>query len=157
MPDLVQEVRRRIAEVADPERAPAMQTYMKSAMPFRGVPASLLRRTCRSAFDTTPLPDRTAWEAAVRALWDGAEFREERYAALQLAAHRRYRQFHTPATLALHRHLALTGRWWDRDPLPRPQGAHRHRTARARAHREPRGQPARQQVLHPQGDRLGAP
>ena len=39
MPDLVQEVRRRIAVVvADPERAPAMAAYMKSAMPFRGEP-----------------------------------------------------------------------------------------------------------------------
>jgi 3-methyladenine DNA glycosylase AlkD len=113
MPDRVQEVRRRIAAVADPERAPAMQAYMRSAMPFRGVPAPLLRRTCRSVFDTSPLPDRAAWEAAVRTLWDGAEYREERYAALQLAAHRRYRQFLTPSTLDLHRHLVLTGRWWD--------------------------------------------
>jgi hypothetical protein len=63
MPDLVQEVRRRIAVVADPERAPAMAASMKSAMPFRGEPAPLLRRTCRSVLDTTRLLGMSRREA----------------------------------------------------------------------------------------------
>jgi 3-methyladenine DNA glycosylase AlkD len=70
MPDVVREVRRRLAEVADPGRAPAMQAYMKSAMPFRGVPAPTVRRICREVFTADALPDRGSWEAAVRALWD---------------------------------------------------------------------------------------
>ena len=35
-PGLVEELRARIAEAGDPGKAPRMQTYMKSAMPFRG-------------------------------------------------------------------------------------------------------------------------
>jgi hypothetical protein len=40
---LVEDVRRRLAGAADPDRAPAMQAYMKSAMPFHGVPSPVAR------------------------------------------------------------------------------------------------------------------
>lgn len=117
MPDVVREVRRRIAErlaeVGDPDRAPQMQAYMKSAMPFRGVPAPLLRTLCKEILDEVVLPDRATWEAAVREMWDRAEYREERYAALALAGHRRYREHRDPDALPLYEHLVVTGAWWD--------------------------------------------
>jgi 3-methyladenine DNA glycosylase AlkD len=117
MPDEVREVRRRIAErlaeEADPERAPRMQAYMKSAMPFRGVPSPVLHRLCKQVLDEVVLPDRASWEAAVREVWDRADYREERYAALALAGHRRYRDYRDPAALPLYRHLVVTGAWWD--------------------------------------------
>jgi 3-methyladenine DNA glycosylase AlkD len=122
MPDPVSEVRRRIADAADPARAPQMQAYMKSAMPFRGVSSVPLARICRAVFDAERLKDRAAWEAAVRTLWDDAEHREERYAALALAGHRYYRDLQGPSTLDLYRHLVLTGAWWD---LVDPVAAHR--------------------------------
>jgi 3-methyladenine DNA glycosylase AlkD len=49
----------------------------------------------------------------VRDLWDTAEFREERYAALAVASHRSYRSYQDPATLPLYRHLVVSGAWWD--------------------------------------------
>ena len=107
------EVRRRLALAADRDRAPAMQAYMKSAMPFRGVGAADLRRLCREVFDAVPLPDEESWLAAVRDLWDGAAYREERYAAVELTGHRRYRPYQVPHTLSLYRHLVVTGAWWD--------------------------------------------
>lgn len=113
MPDLVDDLRRRIAEAGDPERAPRMQAYMKSALPFRGVTAVPLRAICREVVAAHPLPDRTAWKAAVLALWDGAAYREERYAALAVAGHRLYRPHRDPAALDLYRHLVVTGAWWD--------------------------------------------
>jgi 3-methyladenine DNA glycosylase AlkD len=113
MPDPVREARRRIAEAADPERAPRMQAYMKSAMPFRGVSSVPLQRICREVFGEHRLADRAAWEAAVRELWDHAGYREERYAALALAGHRHYRAYQDPQTLDLYRHLVVTGAWWD--------------------------------------------
>ena len=113
MPDVVRDLRRRIAEAGDPERAPQMQAYMKSALPFRGVAAPAMRVLCREAIAAHPLPDRAAWEAAVRELFDRAEYREERYAALAVAGHRRYRDHRDPASLDLYRHLVLTGAWWD--------------------------------------------
>lgn len=111
--ELVEEVRRRLAEAADPAKAPAMQAYMKSAMPFRGVPAAPLRALCRAVFTAYPLSSAAAWRAAVLALWDEAAYREERYAATALTGHRRYRAWQTPDQLDLYRHLVETGAWWD--------------------------------------------
>ena len=45
--DLATSVRAALAAVADPARAPAMQSYMKSAMPYLGVSAVPLRKACK--------------------------------------------------------------------------------------------------------------
>jgi len=113
MPDLVSDLRRRVAEAGDPGRAPQMQAYMKSAMPFRGVASPELRVLCREAIAAHPLEDRTAWQAAVLELYDAARYREERYAALAVAGHHRYRVHRDPASLEMYRHLVVTGAWWD--------------------------------------------
>ena len=113
MPDLVDELRRRIAEAGDPSRAPQMQAYMKSALPFRGVPSVPLRAITREVIAAHPLPDRDAWVRVVRRLWDEATYREEWYAALAVAGHRRYRGYQDLETLDLYRHLVVTGAWWD--------------------------------------------
>jgi 3-methyladenine DNA glycosylase AlkD len=110
---LVAAVRRRLAEAGDPARAPAMQRYMRSGMPFCGVPAAEVRRICRQADVAHPLPDGRSWRAAVLDLWDGATHREERYAALHLCGHRRYAGHRTPTAIDLYRHLVVTGAWWD--------------------------------------------
>ena len=116
--DLVRLVRQRLADEADPARAEPMRAYMKSSMPYRGVTAQPLRAACRAIFDAHPLPDRVAWESAVRALWDEASYREERYAAVSLCAHRHYRAHQDPGTLPLYRHLVVSGAWWDHvDPV----------------------------------------
>ena len=47
------------------------------------------------------------------ALWDDATHREQRYAALAFARHRRARAWLDVAALDLHRHLVVTGAWWD--------------------------------------------
>jgi 3-methyladenine DNA glycosylase AlkD len=111
--DVVTEVRRALRQAADPAKAAPMQAYMKSAMPFLGVQAPALRATCRSVFDTSRLEDETGWRRAVLALWDGAAYREERYAAIELTGHRFYRPWQRPGTLELYRHLVVTGAWWD--------------------------------------------
>jgi 3-methyladenine DNA glycosylase AlkD len=54
-----------------------------------------------------------AWERTVRELWDDATHREERYAALAVARHRRARQWLAPESVPLFRHLIVTGAWWD--------------------------------------------
>ena len=117
MPDdvdrLVRLVRRRIAGAADPDRAPGMQAYMKSTMPYRGVTSAPLRMILKEALAAHPLPDRAAWDAGVRALWDDAAYREERYAAMALASHRHYVAHQDPDALGLYGHLVVTGAWWD--------------------------------------------
>lgn len=113
MPDLVEDLRRRIAEAGDPTRAPRMQAYMKSALPYRGVASVPFRVLTREVVTAHPLPDRPAWEAVVRELWDHAEYREEWYAALAVARHPLYRGYQDVDTLALYRHLIVSGAWWD--------------------------------------------
>jgi 3-methyladenine DNA glycosylase AlkD len=109
----VQDARRRLREAADPAKAPAMQAYMKSALPYYGVPSPVSRVVFRELLAAHPLDDRPTWLATVHALWDGATHREERYAALALVRDRRYAEYRDPDALTLYRHLLTTGAWWD--------------------------------------------
>lgn len=111
--ELVTAVRARLQSVADPVKAPRMQAYMKSEMPYLGVQSQPLRVLCREVFAGHPLPDRPQWEWAVRRLWDGASYREERYAAIALTSHSLYSVYQDEQTLTLYRHLVETGAWWD--------------------------------------------
>jgi 3-methyladenine DNA glycosylase AlkD len=111
---LLDAVRRALHAAADPARAPGMQAYMKSAMPYHGVPAPAQRRTFRQVFADHPLGSAAAWRATVLALWREAGHREERYAAVALASDRRYRAERTSLdALPLFEELIVTGAWWD--------------------------------------------
>jgi len=110
---LVRDVRAALAAVADPERAVAMRAYMKSAMPFRGAPKPVQVAALRPVLAAHPVTDRATWEATVRELYDGASFREERYAALMLLGARAARGWLDPDLVPLLEHLIVTGAWWD--------------------------------------------
>jgi 3-methyladenine DNA glycosylase AlkD len=90
-----------------------MQTYMKSTMPYHGVPAALLAKVCKGVFADMPLTTASLWRAQVLELWRGAKFREERYAALHLAGDKRARSFQTPEAMTLYEELVVNGAWWD--------------------------------------------
>ena len=111
--ELVSTLREVIASAADPAKAGPMQSYMRSTMPFHGVTASDLRAAVGPVLARHPLPDEEAWQATILELWDHAEHREERYAALALARHRLYREHQQPPVLDLYEHLVRTGAWWD--------------------------------------------
>ena len=111
--ELVDAVRRALADVADPGQAPTMQAYMKSALPFYGVPKPIRTSALRPVWTAHPVTDRSTWEATVRALYDEATHREERYAALALLAVRAARPWHDVALVLLIEHLVVTGAWWD--------------------------------------------
>lgn len=98
----------------DPERARQQRSYMKSAMPYAGVAMPVLRKLAGSLCKTYPCHDANEWETLVRALWDDARVREERYAALEVLTRKRYMAaFLQPEHLPLLRHLVTTGAWWD--------------------------------------------
>jgi len=108
MTTLANAIRAELTARADPVRAADQQAYMKSAMPFYGVPVPDVRKLTRA------LARRLTWEDAAavsRELWDAATYREERYAALALTS--------IPAAkgrlelLDLHEYQARTGAWWD--------------------------------------------
>ena len=113
VPALVRAVRKALRDAADPEKAAGMRAYMKSTMPYRGVTAPVLRKAVKAIFAAHPLEIWEEWRDAVLELWRGAKYREERYAAIELAGYPRYRQFQTLETIALYEELITSGAWWD--------------------------------------------
>ena len=112
---LVREVRASLRDVADPARAPQMQAYMKSEMPFRGVPAPVQRKAFKEIFARhAELSCEEARDVAAE-LWRGAKFREERYAAIALVDPKRpaMRACQTMEALPLCEEMIVTGAWWD--------------------------------------------
>ena len=110
---LTDRVRRELAAAGDPNRAPAMQEYMKSDIPYYGVRLPDVRRICRPIFAAHPIESAGALDDTVERLFVGATHREERYAAIELAKHRLYRTHQTPDRIPLYRRLIIAGGWWD--------------------------------------------
>jgi 3-methyladenine DNA glycosylase AlkD len=71
---LLTRLRAALREVADPARGPAMQAYMKSSMPYHGVPAPALRALCKRVFADVELPSAAAWQRQVLAIWRAPRF-----------------------------------------------------------------------------------
>ncbi len=113
MSTLQRAVRAALRSRAEPERAAGMQAYMKSELPFLGVRSANVKEACREVFADYAFDDAADWQADVRTLWHGAVHREERYAALLLAGHRRAKSLQTLAALPLYEELIVTGAWWD--------------------------------------------
>ncbi len=109
--ELAEAIRADLRAAADPQRAPTMQAYMKSAMPFLGVPAPSARSITSAARRANPPANLDDLLASVTDLWDQAEFREERYAAQHLMRGRRTKG--VLELLPLHQRMAVTGAWWD--------------------------------------------
>ncbi len=110
---LITDIRQQLEGASDRTRAPKMQAYMKSAMPYYGVPIPAVRKICTQSFAQHILPDVPSWRQTVRAMFDDARFREERYAAVALSGYRAYDAFQRPAAVPLYRHLITRGAWWD--------------------------------------------
>jgi len=98
---------------ADPGKAGQMQTYMKSAMPYRGVSTGQQRLIYRKVFARHPIGEESSWKETVLELWRSARFREERYAAIALTGHKLYDTFQTMKTLPMYEELVVSGAWWD--------------------------------------------
>jgi 3-methyladenine DNA glycosylase AlkD len=110
---LVRAARNALEQAEDPATARAMQAYMKSAMPFRGVSAPEQRRIWTRVFSKYPLESFDEWKHVALELWLGAAFREERYAAIGLTDLRRYASYRTFAAVPMFEEMIVTGAWWD--------------------------------------------
>lgn len=106
-------IRANLAAAANPDRAPGMQAYMKSAMPYYGVSLPGIRAICKRVYAEHPPATCVEWKAACLELWRTATFREERYAAIELAGLRKYRECRTPDVLPMYEEMITTGAWWD--------------------------------------------
>ncbi|MEV7549923.1 DNA alkylation repair protein [Amycolatopsis sp. NPDC089917] len=110
---LVSAVRNGLAALADPGKAPSMQAYMKSEMPFLGVASPPRAALLKQVYAAHSLPDRVSFSTAVLTLWREASFREERYAAIALSGHRAYTRWQDGDLLGLYEEMIVTGAWWD--------------------------------------------
>ncbi|CRK56289.1 DNA alkylation repair enzyme [Alloactinosynnema sp. L-07] len=102
-----------LAAAADPAKAPDMQRYMKSDMPFFGVAKPQRAALVKALFQAHPIADRTTWVDTMAALWREATHREQRYVALDLAGHKPYQRWQDVDLLPLYEEFIVTGAWWD--------------------------------------------
>jgi 3-methyladenine DNA glycosylase AlkD len=110
---LIKEVRAALKEAADPVKAPQMQAYMKSLMPYRGVSAPVQRALWRRIFGQYPLMPEAQWREVALELWRKAEYREERYAAVAFTDLKIYLPHRTIDAVPMLEEMIVTGAWWD--------------------------------------------
>lgn len=110
---MIEALRRELAAAADPQKALAMQAYMKSTMPFRGVSSPGVAAICKKVFAEHPLDGCRHWRETVLNLWRSARFREERYAAIALLRDLRYRDCLDPRLMPVVEEMVVSGAWWD--------------------------------------------
>ena len=110
---LVTAVRAALEEAADPVKAPQMQAYMKSDMPYRGVSAPAQKVLWREIFRDHRLASAEEWRRVIVELWRSAKYREERYAAIALSDLKAYAPHRTMKSLPMFEEMIVTGAWWD--------------------------------------------
>ena len=110
MPDIDNFVARELSALADPAKATPMQAYMKTTMPFHGVPKPIrvpIARQLRKDFSPS---DAESYRANVLALW-ALPHREEKYLAIGYAGD--FKKHITLDQIDLYRQLITEGAWWD--------------------------------------------
>jgi 3-methyladenine DNA glycosylase AlkD len=110
---LARAIRKSLRGLADPAKAPFMQAYMKSEMPYYGVMAPVLRKASKEAIAAHPLASFESWRDTILELWRDARYREERYGAIELARYSKYRTFRALPALPMFEEMIVTGAWWD--------------------------------------------
>jgi 3-methyladenine DNA glycosylase AlkD len=109
----IQDLRASLAAHANPHRAAPMQAYMKSAMPYLGIAAPLNSRLTSEMCRASPLTDATSLADTMQQLWQEAQFREERYAAIELAQLRPHAKLISMQLLPVYEDMITSGAWWD--------------------------------------------
>lgn len=113
MTSLLETLRHELRKEAIPSKAAGMQAYMKSEMPYHGVPMPRVRTICRRIFTEHSIVNFDDWKLDVLSLWNHAQYREERYAAIALTGDKRAKAFQTIKALPIYETLIVTGAWWD--------------------------------------------
>jgi 3-methyladenine DNA glycosylase AlkD len=109
----IRKLRASLAAQADASRAAPMQAYMKSALPYLGLPAPLNSRLTSEMCRSTPLTDATSLADTMQQLWQEAQYREERYAAIELAQLRPHAKLVSMRLLPVYEEMITSGAWWD--------------------------------------------
>jgi 3-methyladenine DNA glycosylase AlkD len=109
--ELLAEIRTALMEQADPVRAAGAQAYMKSSTLSLGVRVPEVRRSVAAAAAAYPFESPEQLRATVLELWREAQWREERYAAIDLTGLRLVAK--DPLMLPVYEEIIRTGSWWD--------------------------------------------
>ena len=110
---LIATVSSRLSEHDDPEKASQMRAYMNSEMPYLGVQTPQRRALCKEVFAELPLTSFVEWQQTILRIWRNASYREERYAAIDLASFPGYREYRGMKALPMYEEMITTGAWWD--------------------------------------------
>lgn len=105
-------VRAALKPHARPEKAAGMQAYLKSSMPCLGVQVPVARKVAK-ALCSQPFKSLEALSTHVLRLWNGAQFREERFVALNVLRLKVHRPWLTAKAAPLLETLIRSGAWWD--------------------------------------------
>lgn len=104
-------VREELQRSADPSKAPKMQQYVKSPLPFYGVQSAGQKAVWRIVRQQFPALDWNDYEESVKILWFQATYHEEKYLALYIL--NGYPQHRLPRAMPLYETL-LESCWnWD--------------------------------------------
>jgi 3-methyladenine DNA glycosylase AlkD len=95
---------------SDPEKAPRMQSYMKTDQPFYGVQSKPRKQIFQDAIRKYPITSRKEWGIVLLELWNGTH-REEMYQALEVAEG--YKIYHDEAAWNLFDKLLRSASNWD--------------------------------------------
>jgi 3-methyladenine DNA glycosylase AlkD len=104
-------IRSALRVAADPVRGAAAQAYMKSSTPSLGVRVPEVRRAAKAAAAAYPLESAEELRETVLDLWRRAEYREERYAAIDLTGLRLVAG--DLGMLPVYEEIIRTGASWD--------------------------------------------
>ncbi|HEY9678763.1 MAG TPA: DNA alkylation repair protein [Drouetiella sp.] len=96
--------------LADPVNAVPMAAYMKTEMPFYGIPKPLRVPTYRRFKKEFAPANIAEYQDCISTLW-GLSHREEKYAALEYA--QMFDQYITSESLPLYERMVREGQWWD--------------------------------------------
>ena len=107
---LVEFVQSQLAALADPAKAEPMRAYMKTDMPFYGVPKPERNPIAREIKRRYSSADADQYRENVLALWN-LPHREEKYLAIGYA--RQFPGFIDFGQIDLYERLIVEGAWWD--------------------------------------------
>ncbi len=111
--DLLVLLRTELSRAGDPQKTAAMQAYMKSARPYWGVQTAAQRAITRRLFAAHRIETAEEWRETCLRIWRAAQYREERYAAIDLTGFKYYREWQKLDTLPMYEEMIVTGAWWD--------------------------------------------
>lgn len=105
------ELQHKFSEHADQQIAKKQQAYMKSAMPFWGIPVPQVRRIVKECANKYAPENNAEYREMVNHIFMHATHREEWYAAMIIA--QQFKKFIDEQNIDIYIGFIEKGQWWD--------------------------------------------